>query len=119
MLANGICYSLTGIGMYLVWRGVGGSLEEATAGGISGLVVLALSLCWAINRVGFHIGKMAENAIDSWQLLSYIKLTDGDDRQIERTKNRNKKSLGKGGLAFALGIGASVVANLITEYVLK
>ena len=113
--SNLVCYSLTGIGFYLAWRSLVGFEQSPSGEEIAGLVLLALGLVWGINRVGLHVGRMAESAIDSWQLLSYVRLTSGDDRQIEKASKRNKVTIAKVIGSLLLGVIASVVANFITK----
>ena len=82
-------------------------------------MLLAFTGIFASDRVGRFIGTRIEDAIDSWQELSYIKLNRGDDKEIETAKEKNRNSIIKALsnviYAILIGVFATVIADWIVH----
>lgn len=81
--------------------------------------IVTIPIIYFSLRIGLTFGKYIEDAIDDMQPLSYICLTRGDEKLIAQTKRNNKikiiKAIGSLLMALLTGIGASIIANLLTK----
>ena len=75
----------------------------------------ALLCIFAAYKLAQHLGNAAEDSIDNWVDLSYVSLTDGDKREIELAKERNRGALVWGGLKLLGGLLVSVLAKFIAN----
>lgn len=77
---------------------------------------LSLVIVYCANFISRQGGSFAENALDRYSELSYLKLTKGDERAIEEAKGENKVSLIKTALALLVPVASSIIAKLVSAY---
>lgn len=80
-------------------------------------LIAAYASIFAAYKLAHHLGNAAEDSIDRWSNLAYVSLTDGDKREIELAKSRNRGALVWGGLRALGGLLVTVAAKLIVTYV--
>jgi hypothetical protein len=80
------------------------------------LAGLGFLIVYTVNFISRQGGIFAENALDRYSELSYLKLTKGDERAIEDAKNENKSSLLRTGFALLVPILTSVIAKVLSIY---
>jgi hypothetical protein len=77
---------------------------------------LSLIIVYCVNFASKQGGSFAENALDRYSELSYLKLTKGDDRAIDEAKGENRISLWKTALALVVPIASSAIAKIASVY---
>ena len=77
---------------------------------ISSLV--GIYLC---TRLGFWIGRFAEDSARDWQELASIRLNKSDEKELKMTRQRNKHSLVRSSLAVLFSILIGVIGSLIAN----
>lgn len=78
--------------------------------------ILALTGVFATYKLADHLGSGAEDSIDSWTALSYIRLTAGDRESIKSAERANLLSAGVALVKFILSLAVSVVAKVIVGF---
>jgi hypothetical protein len=57
-----------------------------------------------------------ERSLDQYSELSFLKLTKGDEIEIEKAHNSNKFAIAKGIGGFVLTISVSIATKIVTNY---
>ena len=76
------------------------------------LLMAGLSI-FAAYKLALHIGSAAEDSIDEWADLAYVCITDGDKKEVDLAKSRNRGALIWGTAKIIGGLLVSVAAKLI------
>ncbi len=85
-----------------------------------GVFLLAASfLIFLSYRVGHTLGRVVEDSLDEYQEISYIKLTNGDQKLITKVKNKNRKKIIMGCLASIVTLGLGTLSSIIAYYITK
>lgn len=77
--------------------------------------IVAFCGIFAAYKLAFHLGRAAEQSLDQWVDLSYIAITEGDRKEIELARSRNRKALVWGVLKLLCGLMVSLAAKLIAS----
>ena len=74
---------------------------------------------FATYKLAGHLGSLAEDAIDRWNPIAYVKLTAGDKKQIEKAECSNKRTIYFAIASLltnlAIGIASSIFASWLTS----
>ncbi len=96
----------------------GGSVEK-----LAYFIVGGVSVTTASYAIGHYIGRIVENAVDKFHLLSYIELTPGDTKAIGAAKKVNensiKKTIGGTVVAIAMSTASRLTAGLLLHWIIK
>lgn len=74
---------------------------------------------FAAYKLAFHLGRSAEDAIDSYSEPSFLSITSGDRIEIGRAQKRNRLAVFGTIANFVLTLGTSIAVKLIVELILK
>lgn len=75
--------------------------------------ILSFAGIFAAYKIAYHLGSAAEDTLDNWVDLAYVSITDGDRKEVELAKSRNKGALLFGALKLVSALMVSVAAKFI------
>lgn len=82
------------------------------------LCYLVLSAVFGISvayQVANYLGKFSESSLDTWTALSFIALTSGDRKLIDKAKNANRRAVVSSGIKWFGSLMVSVLVKLAIE----
>lgn len=86
--------------------------QNATLLQLAQTLICALVGLFAVYRLAHHLGSAAEDSLDNWSELSYVRLTAGDAKQIEEAAGKNRNSLVLASLKFIGALAVSFLAKV-------
>ncbi len=75
--------------------------------------IVSFATMFGTYKIAHHLGSAAEDSIDRWVDIAYISLTDGDKRELNLAKSRNKGNLFFGSVKLICGLLISIAAKVI------
>ncbi len=114
-------YSLSILSLYLATASIPKyiPIDSNNLNKLGSFLLVSSFIIFVFYRIGHALGRIVEDALDEYQEISYIKLTKGDEKLIEKVKKKNKRKLLMGCIAsiltVLLGILSSTIANYITS----
>ena len=76
----------------------------------------SLLVVYSATTLANWAAQFIESSVDDFTELSYLKLTSGDESEIEQAASKNRNSIIKTVLAFLFTIFISVLTNIISNY---
>ena len=76
-------------------------------------LLMAVFISYAFVRSGWHLGNWIEDSLDAYHPLSYIKLTRGDESEIQAAEKRTHHGIVSGTVAFFAALIEAVSAKFI------
>ena len=91
--------------------------QNATGFEVARFLLCASVGLFASYRLADHLGSAAEDSLDSWNALSYLQLTAGDNLLIDDASVTNRTNLMWGTLKLIGGLLVSVAAKVLADQI--